>query len=83
MARALRVEYPGAIYHVSSRLVGSWREKRGWLFLDDRDRLRLRFLDPLAEGVEKGIPERVKYLRSYGWSSYPRYTSRFGIREFG
>ncbi len=61
MARHLRVEYPGAIYHVSCRMVGdapssgsnggtSWpAEKR--LFRDDAD--RERFVDRLAERVEQ------------------------------
>lgn len=58
MARLLRVEYPGAIYHVTSRMVGDacgWDDEGGWpaekrLFRDDRD--QWRFLDRLAERVE-------------------------------
>ena len=42
MARKLRVEYEGAIYHVINR--GDRREK---IFLDDRD--RRRFLETLEE----------------------------------
>ena len=61
MARHLRVEFPGAIYHVTCRMVGdaplpgsygatSWPpEKR--LFRDDAD--HERFLDRLAERVEQ------------------------------
>lgn len=29
MARLLRIEFPGAIYHVRSRMVGSWSLDRG------------------------------------------------------
>jgi putative transposase len=50
MARKLRVEYEGAIYHITCRLVGSWKEGDRELFRDDRD--RWRFLDSLAERVE-------------------------------
>ena len=45
MARKLRVQFPGAIYHVTIRGV----ERRA-VFLDDRD--RERFLSQLADGVE-------------------------------
>ena len=47
MARHLRVEYPGAIYHVTCRMVGDWRTGETLLFRDDAD--RERFLDQLAE----------------------------------
>jgi putative transposase len=46
MARKLRVEYPGAIYHVMNR--GDRREP---IFRDDKD--RLGFLDTLAEACGK------------------------------
>jgi len=42
MARAMRIEYPGAVYHVTSR-----GNNRGDIFLDDRD--RRRFLELLGE----------------------------------
>ncbi len=45
MVRLLRVEFEGAIYHISAR----GNEKRA-IFLDDRD--RLRFLAKLADTVE-------------------------------
>ena len=45
-ARKLRVEYPGAIYHVMNR--GNRREP---IFKDDQD--RRRFLSTLAEACEK------------------------------
>src|SRR6266567_615731 len=46
MPRKLRVEYPGALYHVMSR--GDRREK---IFLDDID--RQDFIKPLAEACQK------------------------------
>ena len=51
MARHLRVEFPGAIYHVASRMVGDWRTERSLLFRDAAD--RTRFLNRLAERVEQ------------------------------
>ena len=50
MARHLRVEFPGAIYHVSCRMVGDWRKGRERLFVDDAD--HERFLERLSERVE-------------------------------
>ena len=61
MARHLRVEFSGAIYHVNCRMIGegvqsgltdgaAWPTERR-LFRDDRD--RNRFLDQLAERVEQ------------------------------
>jgi hypothetical protein len=50
MARKLRVEYPGAIYHVMNR-----GDRRKAIFLDDAD--RERFVATLGEAcvsVEKG-----------------------------
>lgn len=46
MARKLRVQYPGAIYHVMSR--GNRRER---IFVDDQD--RRRFLQTLGEACQK------------------------------
>jgi len=46
MARPLRIEYPGAVYHVTSR--GNARQA---IFLSDAD--RRKFLDVLADTVEK------------------------------
>jgi len=51
MARHLRVEYPGAIYHVTCRMIGYHRSHRSHLFLDDKD--RQRFVDRLGERVEQ------------------------------
>jgi len=46
MARKLRVQYPGAIYHVMNR-----GDRREAISVDDQDR-RL-FLDTLGEACEK------------------------------
>ena len=46
MARALRIQYPGAIYHVMNR--GDRRED---IYLDDQD--RLCFLQTLGQTCEK------------------------------
>lgn len=51
MARHLRVEYPGAIYHVTCRMIGDQRLEHSRLFVDDGD--RERFLERLAERVEQ------------------------------
>ena len=51
MARHLRVEFPGAIYHVTCRMVGDWRTEKTFLFRDDAD--HGRFLERLAERVEQ------------------------------
>jgi len=49
MARPLRVEFAGAIYHVTVRMVGSWIEDQQRLFRDRRDYERL--IERLAERV--------------------------------
>jgi REP element-mobilizing transposase RayT len=51
MARQLRVEYSGAIYHVTCRMVGDWQGDKTSLFKDDAD--RERFLERLGERVEQ------------------------------
>lgn len=48
MARPLRIEYPGALYHLTSR--GNAQEN---LFRDDAD--RLEFLSVLAAVVERSV----------------------------
>jgi putative transposase len=50
MARLLRVEYPGAIYHVTCRMIGDRRTDRSLLYKDDAD--RERFILQLRERVE-------------------------------
>ena len=35
MTRHLRVEFPGAIYHVSIRMLGDWMKEANLLFEDD------------------------------------------------
>ncbi|MDI6810018.1 MAG: transposase, partial [Candidatus Eisenbacteria bacterium] len=51
MARHLRVEFPGAIYHVAIRMLGDWKKEENLLFEDDAD--RERFLSRLADRVEQ------------------------------
>ena len=51
MARALRMEYPGAVYHVTCRMVGSWRAERARLFAGEAD--HERFLEALSERVAR------------------------------
>jgi hypothetical protein len=46
MSRQLRIEYPGAFYHVTSR------GNRGQLIFED-DRDRLKFLEYIGEAHEK------------------------------
>ena len=46
MARAMRIEYPGAVYHITSRGNG-----RGDIFLGDDD--RRQFLELLGEVVRR------------------------------
>ena len=46
MSRPLRIEFPGALYHVTSR--GDRRED---IFLDDMDRARL--LAIVAQGIDR------------------------------
>lgn len=46
MARPLRIEYPGAVYHITSR-----GNAKGMIFDDDRD--RQKFLDVLGSVVKK------------------------------
>jgi len=45
MARQLRIEYPGALYHILSR-----GNERGAIFRDDKD--RAIFLETLLESAE-------------------------------
>ena len=51
MARNLRIEFPGAIYHVTARMIGDWQADRSQLFRDDAD--RQRFLERMAERVKQ------------------------------
>jgi REP element-mobilizing transposase RayT len=51
MARHLRVEFPGAIYHVACRMIGDGRLDQSRLFVDDKD--RQRFVDRLADRGEQ------------------------------
>ena len=40
MARQLRVEFPGAIYHITVRMLGDWKREENLLFEDDADPAR-------------------------------------------
>lgn len=51
MARQLRVEFPGAIYHATIRMLGDWKREENCLFEDEKD--YERFLSRLAERVKK------------------------------
>ncbi len=51
MARYLRVEYPGAIYHVTVRMVGVKNDSHSLLFLDDTD--RTRFIETMIKRSEQ------------------------------
>ena len=51
MARPVRIEFPGAIYHAYGRMIGSWNQNRDRLFRDRRD--YRRFLDRIGDGVDK------------------------------
>src|SRR5512133_1157753 len=75
MSRQLRVQYPGAIYHMMNR--GDHSEE---IFQDDCD--RQRFLSTLAEACEKTSSSLLKPeepMECYRWSRYPLYISE-GVR---
>ena len=46
MARPLRIEYPGAVYHITSR-----DNARQNIYLEDED--RVKFIDILSKTVER------------------------------
>ena len=54
MARPLRIEFPGAVYHVTSR--GDRREP---IFEDDQD--RLTFLDIVAQALSRFDGQMLAY----------------------
>ena len=62
MARKLRLEYEGAIYHVMSR--GDRREP---IFQDAAD--RVRFLETLGEACAKTVWQVQAELRRLRWSA--------------
>lgn len=51
MARNIRVEYAGAIYHVTCRMIGDGQLDRSRLFVDDQD--RKHFVECLADRVKQ------------------------------
>ena len=64
MARKLRVEYAGAIYHVMNR--GDRRER---IFMDDAD--RQRFVDTLGEACAKAAPGHPGRNQGLVWAMGP------------
>jgi hypothetical protein len=60
MSRKLRIEYPGAMYHVMNR--GDQRED---IFRDDHD--RQKFLSTLGEACAKTEWQAGKELERLGW----------------
>jgi len=68
MARHLRAAFPGAIYHVTCRMVGDWRTEKAFLFKDDAD--HVRFLDRLCEREGKWHGSNCK-LHSQGLVPIP------------
>jgi REP element-mobilizing transposase RayT len=64
MARPLRVEYPGAIYHVMSR--GNGRQR---VFRDERDFQRL------LEGLESAVRKFDWLVMSYVWMPKRRWVA--------
>ena len=51
MARPLRIKFPGAVYHVTSR-----GDRRELIFVDDVDRRAL--MDVLGAGLDRLMPAR-------------------------
>jgi hypothetical protein len=78
MARSLRFEFLGAIYHVTGRMVGSWRDERLRLFRDPKD--YQGFLERLGEGVDE-LGVRV-YLFLPDGQSLPFEDSRMGSGRY-
>src|ERR1035437_8306919 len=60
MSRKLRIEYPGAMYHVMNR-----RVQREDIFLDDHD--RQKFLATLREACVKTEWQMGRELERLGW----------------
>jgi hypothetical protein len=60
MSRKLRIEYPGAMYHVMNR-----GDQRADIFRDDQD--RQKFLSTLAEACAKTEWQLGKELERLGW----------------
>ena len=61
MARKLRIQYPGAIYHVMNR-----GDRREAIFGDDEDRQRL--LETLTEACQKTGWQVHAYCLSSSWA---------------
>jgi putative transposase len=64
MSRALRIEYPGAIYHVMNR--GDRREP---IFRDDRD--HVRFLETLGKPASRPTGRCMRHRQTTNPTSNP------------
>jgi len=73
MARLLRIEFPGAIYHISVRMLGNWKTEFNLLFEDDAD--RNRFIDRLSERVER-FDIRLYLFTPLSWPTTSTWSSR-------
>ena len=74
MSRKLRIEYPGAMYHVMNR--GDQRED---IFRDDHD--RQKFLAALREACVKTEWQMGRELERLGWDEYQLRARRKGHRS--
>ena len=73
MSRKLRIEYPGAMYHVMNR--GDQRED---IFQDDED--RQRFLSTLGEACAKTGWQMGREMERLGWAEEELRARRKGHR---
>jgi len=75
MARKLRVEYEGALYHVVNR-----GDRREAIFRDDED--RKGFIATLDQACAKTgwQVHALCLMRDCAWSSWPEYLKRPGKR---
>ena len=74
MSRKLRIEYPGAMYHVMNR--GDQRED---IFRDDHD--RQKFLTTLGEACVKTEWQMARELERLGWDEDQLRVRRKGHRS--
>ena len=74
MSRKLRIEYPGAMYHVMNR--GNQRED---IFRDDQD--RQKFLSTLGEACAKTEWHLRKEIERLGWDEDQLRARRKGHRS--
>ena len=74
MSRKLRIEYPGAMYHVMNR--GDQRED---IFRDDQD--RQKFVSTLGEACAKTEWQAGKEIERLGWGEDQLRARRKGHRS--